>query len=117
VTTAVTAPSGDFLLGLSTAFAVGASNTLEKNAIIQDEASLHIAVSRQFTASVSTQIAALRRILYDAHVVSVTADYSQDALDRVRKVAGSADKSELHITYSHHRRAISHSSSMSRTSI
>ncbi|KIM80183.1 hypothetical protein PILCRDRAFT_73396 [Piloderma croceum F 1598] len=70
VTTAVTAPSGEFLLGLSTAFAVGASNALEKNAIIQDEASLHIAVSMQFTASVSTQIAALRRILYDAHVVS-----------------------------------------------
>jgi hypothetical protein len=78
---------------------------------------LHMAVSRQFAPSVSTQLAALRRILYDAHVVSVTTDYSQDALDRVRKVNGSADESELYITYLHHRRAISHSSSMSRMSI
>jgi hypothetical protein len=84
---------------MSTAFAVGASNTLEKNAIVQDEAALHIAVSRQFAASVSTQIAALRRILFEVHVFNNT-DYSQDALDRVRKVIHFAEKSKLHTTCS-----------------
>jgi hypothetical protein len=83
VTTAVTAPSGDFLLGLSVAFSVGASNALEMNAVIQDEAALHIAISRQSPTSISTQIAALRRILFDAHIFAVS---TEGAVDRVRKV-------------------------------
>jgi hypothetical protein len=90
VTTAVTAPSGDFLRGFSTAFAVGASNALEKNAIIQDETALHVVVSRGSSTSVSTQIMALRHILFDAHVFATTANYTQDAVDRVRKVSLSA---------------------------
>jgi hypothetical protein len=114
----VTAPSGNFLLGFSTAFAVGASNALEKHSIIQDEAALHVAVSRQSTTSVSTQIAALRRILFDAHFfATTTTDYSQDTLDRVRKVTGFAENLELRIACSSYRRAISRSLSTLRVLI
>jgi hypothetical protein len=100
VTTAITAPSGDFLLGFSTAFATGANNALEKNAIIQDEVALHVAVARQSTggASVSTQIAALRHILFEAHRFTSTKYYNQDALDRLRKVTGFTDNIKLYIT-------------------
>jgi hypothetical protein len=110
VVTAVTAPSGDFLLGVSTAFSVGSSNALEKYAILQDEAALHVALSRRSTTSVSTQIAALRRILFDAHFFATSTNYSQDALCRVRKVTESVDKSKWCATYSYSHRAISHSS-------
>jgi uncharacterized OsmC-like protein len=114
VTTAVTAPLGNFLLGLSTAFAVGANNALEKNAIIQDEVALHVTISRQSTRrpSVSTQIAALRRILFDGHFFDVTIDFNQNTLDRVRKVTESARSWRLRTICSLSCRVISRSSSM-----
>lgn len=78
VTRAVTAPvSKGFLAGLSTTIDTGASHALEEGAVIQAETALHVAVSLQFTASVSTQIATLRRLL----------NYSKsDGWTRVRKV-------------------------------
>ena len=95
---------------MSTAFSVGASNALEYNAIIQDETALHIAISRESSASVSTQIAAIRRILFDAHIFATSTDYNQDAVNRVRKVSVFVDKSKSYTTYSYNYRVISRSS-------
>ncbi|KAF8206096.1 hypothetical protein K438DRAFT_1817821 [Mycena galopus ATCC 62051] len=66
VTTAVVAPMGrGFLQGVGTAFDVGAPHALAAGAIVQDETSLHISLRSGMRASVSTQIAALRRLLFD----------------------------------------------------
>ncbi|KAH7911300.1 composite domain of metallo-dependent hydrolase [Hygrophoropsis aurantiaca] len=67
VTAAVVAPkSRGFLSGLSTVLATGAAHKLEKGAVIQDVAAIHIAIGHG-GLSISTQIAALRRILLDSH--------------------------------------------------
>ncbi|KAF7364300.1 Composite domain of metallo-dependent hydrolase [Mycena sanguinolenta] len=66
VTTAIVAPMGHgFLQGLGTAFDVGAPHALAAGAIVQDETSLHISLYPDMGASVSTQIAALRRLLFE----------------------------------------------------
>lgn len=73
VTKAITAPKGTgFLLGLSTTFAVGAAHALEDGAILQDETALHVAINRGMVASVSTQIATLRRLLFESEAPSWT---------------------------------------------
>ena len=78
VTRAVTAPSSNgFLAGLSTTFDTGAVNAIEKGAVVQAETALHVAVSLNFDASISTQIATLRRLLTESSV---------DAWRAVRKV-------------------------------
>ncbi|KIK64860.1 hypothetical protein GYMLUDRAFT_258822 [Collybiopsis luxurians FD-317 M1] len=65
VTTGITAPvSEGFLAGLSTAFDTGAGHKLVEGAMVQDEAALHVAVSLTSFVSVSTQIAALRNLLF-----------------------------------------------------
>ncbi|KAF9227423.1 carbohydrate esterase family 9 protein [Gyrodon lividus] len=66
VTSAITAPTSYGLVsGLSTAFSTGASHALQEGAVIQEIAALHINIgySRSGFPSVSTQIAALRRLL------------------------------------------------------
>ncbi|KAJ7150716.1 hypothetical protein C8R46DRAFT_1123967 [Mycena filopes] len=66
VTTAVVAPIGSgFLQGVGTAFDVGAPHALAPGAIVQEEAALHISLHSHMSASVSTQMAALRRLLFD----------------------------------------------------
>ncbi|GLB37488.1 putative carbohydrate esterase family 9 protein [Lyophyllum shimeji] len=63
VTTGIVAPVSDgFLSGLSTAFSTGAAHKLAKGAVVQEVAALHVAVGSS-SASISTQIAALRRLL------------------------------------------------------
>lgn len=63
VTTGIVAPSSwGFLSGLSTAFNTGVAHKLKKGAVVQDVTALHVAVGSA-TASTSTQIAALRRLL------------------------------------------------------
>ncbi|KZT72054.1 composite domain of metallo-dependent hydrolase [Daedalea quercina L-15889] len=63
VTTAVVAPqSYGFLAGLSAAFSPGAKHKLEKGAIVQQAAALHISIHYDAGPSVSTQIAALRAL-------------------------------------------------------
>ena len=80
VTTAITAPSGQgFMLGLSTAFAMGASDGIENGAVIQAETALHVRVMRGLPVSVSTQIATLRRLLFGHS--------GEDAWQRVRDVS------------------------------
>ncbi|KAF9014304.1 hypothetical protein BDQ17DRAFT_1386733 [Cyathus striatus] len=65
VTTAITAPSGSgFVRGISTTFLTGAWSASEKGAVLMEETALHITVSPSLSVSVSTQIAALRRLLY-----------------------------------------------------
>jgi hypothetical protein len=88
VTTAVVAPQGNgFLQGLGTAFDVGAPHALSAGAIVQDETSLHISLHSGMRASVSTQIAALRRLLFD--------DDASRPWTRVRKVCVFSGRSIL----------------------
>jgi hypothetical protein len=69
VTRAITAPqSNGFFAGLSMMLDTGASSSVEKGAIGQAEAALHVSVSLRFSASVSTQVAALRQLLYESSV-------------------------------------------------
>lgn len=48
-------------------FSLGASNGLEAGAVIQDVAGLHVAVKHFSKPSVSSQVAALRRLLLGEH--------------------------------------------------
>lgn len=65
VSTAVTSPiSGGLLGGLGTHFSLGARHKLEDGAVLNDVTAVHVAVLHQDGGpSVSTQIAALRRLL------------------------------------------------------
>ncbi|KAG1739632.1 hypothetical protein EDD22DRAFT_959342 [Suillus occidentalis] len=63
-TTAITAPSGAFLRGVSTAFSPGAAHARVENASVVDEVALHVAVSMSSKVGVSTQVAALRNMLF-----------------------------------------------------
>ncbi|KAJ7195756.1 hypothetical protein GGX14DRAFT_474307, partial [Mycena pura] len=64
VTTAIVAPmGGGFLQGVGTAFDTGAPNALARGAILQEQTALHISLHSGMRASVSTQMAALRRLL------------------------------------------------------
>ncbi|OSC98900.1 carbohydrate esterase family 9 protein [Trametes coccinea BRFM310] len=64
VTTAITPPrSNGFLAGLSAAFSTGGRHKLEEGALLQEVGALHVAIHPVGTPSVSTQIAALRRLL------------------------------------------------------
>ncbi|KAF8530567.1 hypothetical protein BU17DRAFT_35761 [Hysterangium stoloniferum] len=66
MTTAVTPPDHSGVVsGLSTFFSTGANHKLEKDAVIQDVAALHVTVGYQSNGSpsVSTQIALLRNLL------------------------------------------------------
>lgn len=78
ITTAISAPSGTFLRGISTAFSPGAAHARVENASILDEVALHVAVSMNARASVSTQIAALRNVLFG--------EGRDEVLRRVREV-------------------------------
>lgn len=67
MTSAITAPVGSgFMSGLSVAYSTGAKNKLVKGAIIQDISALHVTISHTGTPSASTQIAALRSLLFEA---------------------------------------------------
>lgn len=68
----ITAPkSRGFLSGLSTAFATGAGHKLEKGAVVKDVAALHVRISHiSPSPSISTQIAALRRLLLGSNIQS-----------------------------------------------
>ncbi|KAI0361764.1 carbohydrate esterase family 9 protein [Trametes cingulata] len=64
VTTGIVAPqSAGFLAGLNTAFSTVARHKLEKGALVQEIGGLHVSIHPVGTPSVSTQIAALRRLL------------------------------------------------------
>ncbi|OAX43849.1 hypothetical protein K503DRAFT_765464 [Rhizopogon vinicolor AM-OR11-026] len=77
ITTAITAPSGTFLQGISSGFSPGAAHARVENASILDEVALHVAVTMNAKAGVSTQIAALRNILFG--------EGRDEVLSRVRK--------------------------------
>ncbi|KAH7908517.1 hypothetical protein BJ138DRAFT_1068672 [Hygrophoropsis aurantiaca] len=63
VTTAVTAPTGSFIQGVSAAFAVGAQSVLH-DGVVKSDAALHVTIGRGGSASIGTQIAALRALLF-----------------------------------------------------
>ncbi|KAF7792287.1 hypothetical protein EIP86_003323 [Pleurotus ostreatoroseus] len=67
VTVAISAPIHyTFLSGLSTALSTGSLNKLEDGAVVQDVAAVHVSLSHGDSPSVSTEIAALRRLLLAA---------------------------------------------------
>lgn len=78
----ITAPkSRGFLSGLSAAFATGAGHKLEKGAVVQDIAALHIRVGHVSSSpSVSTQISALRRLLLGTNVRSPLSELFQQVV-------------------------------------
>lgn len=49
--------------GLSTAFSLGSLHKLESGAIVQETAALHVSLAHGDVPGVSTEIAALRRLL------------------------------------------------------
>ncbi|EPS99813.1 hypothetical protein FOMPIDRAFT_1060582 [Fomitopsis schrenkii] len=64
VTKGISAPAHrGFYAGLGTTFFTGATNRLDKGAIIQETTAVHITVRPELSVSVSTQVAALRRML------------------------------------------------------
>lgn len=64
MTSAITPPQAyGFLYGLSAVFSTGSAHKLEDGALIQNVAALHVGISLESSMSVSTQIAALRRLL------------------------------------------------------
>ena len=81
VTTAVSAPvTYGFLAGLGVAFSTGATNKLEHGAVIRPITALHVHVGSAHGASVSTQIATLRKLL--------THSVKHGAFRRVTQVRG-----------------------------
>ncbi|TFK91320.1 composite domain of metallo-dependent hydrolase [Polyporus arcularius HHB13444] len=66
VSSGIVAPrSGGFLTGLNTAFSTGSKHKLEHGAVIQSAGAVHVSVHPSGKPSVSTQIAALRRLLLE----------------------------------------------------
>ncbi|KZT11046.1 uncharacterized protein LAESUDRAFT_809876 [Laetiporus sulphureus 93-53] len=66
VTLGITPPMHSSLFGgLSTAFSLGSPHKLDKGAVVQDVTALHVSLARGGTSSVSTQVAALRRMLLE----------------------------------------------------
>ncbi|KAJ7722728.1 hypothetical protein DFH07DRAFT_1006316, partial [Mycena maculata] len=64
VASAIAAPAGfGVFQGLSVSFSLGARHKLEKGAVLQEIAAVHISISPQLPSSVSTQIATLRGLL------------------------------------------------------
>ena len=75
VTTGITPPTGHgFFKGLSVAFHTGARDVLQKGAVIQDVAALHVGIGKNGPASVSTQIGVLRHLLLSEKRDSVFSD-------------------------------------------
>lgn len=67
VTMAVSAPvTYGFLAGLSVAFSTGARHKLEHGAVVRPITALHVHIGPAQGASVSTQIATLRKLLIDS---------------------------------------------------
>ena len=84
VTRAVTAPMSNGLIGgISAAFSTGSLNALERGAILQGEVALHVTVSARISGvSVSTQIATLRKLLFDDSVKHA------EGVEKVKRVRG-----------------------------
>ncbi|EGN99897.1 hypothetical protein SERLA73DRAFT_72673 [Serpula lacrymans var. lacrymans S7.3] len=88
VTSGISAPkSTGFLSGFSTVFATGAANKLEKGALIQRNAALHVAISHSNSGpSISTQIATLRRLLLGTTNINEFSDAAEGKIPLVVKV-------------------------------
>lgn len=65
VTSAISAPiHKGFLAGISTQFSTGSMHRMESGSIQKDAVALHLTIRRLPNTSISTQIAALRRLLF-----------------------------------------------------
>ena len=67
MTLGVTSPlHNGFISGLGTAFGLGTAHKLEEGALVQDVTAVHVALGyTSVSGTVSTQVAALRRLLLD----------------------------------------------------
>ncbi|KXN81595.1 hypothetical protein AN958_04405, partial [Leucoagaricus sp. SymC.cos] len=66
ITKAITAPTGNgFIQGLSTEFFPGAETSLDHRAIIREEAAIHVTIGHAVDQSISTQVSALRELLFE----------------------------------------------------
>lgn len=67
VTLGITPPSAEgFSVGLSTSFSLSSKHKLEQGAVVQDVVALHVSIGHgSSTPSISTKIAALRRLLLE----------------------------------------------------
>ncbi|KAG1758088.1 hypothetical protein EDD22DRAFT_1000346 [Suillus occidentalis] len=107
ITTAITAPSGTFLHGTSTAFSPGAAHARVENASIVDKVALHVAVSMSPKVGVSTQVAALRNMLCGERgdkgkttfVVNVESADIMATLLRLKDEYEAYSGRELHMTF------------------
>lgn len=63
MTTAISSPSGSFVRGVSVAFDTGADHALEGGAIVKEGVAVHVGLSMRYSASVSSQIGALKQLL------------------------------------------------------
>ncbi|KAF7375144.1 Carbohydrate esterase family 9 protein [Mycena sanguinolenta] len=98
VATAITAPVGTgydggsvLLQGLSVFFSLGSRNKLEKGAVFQEVAAMHVWITMGSRSSVSTQIATLRRLLLEPIKVVDMNLISKDAIPPVVITVNSAD--------------------------
>ncbi|KXN85953.1 hypothetical protein AN958_10661 [Leucoagaricus sp. SymC.cos] len=67
ITKAITAPTGDgFIQGLSTEIFPGAETSLDHHAIIREEAAIHVTFGHTVDQSISTQVSALRALLFES---------------------------------------------------
>jgi len=67
VTIGVTYPSHQgFYSGLGTTFSLGVTHKLEQGAVIQEVTGVHVSVRHFSKLSISTQIAALRKLLINS---------------------------------------------------
>ncbi|KXN92662.1 hypothetical protein AN958_11763, partial [Leucoagaricus sp. SymC.cos] len=65
ITKAITAPTGNgFIQGLATKFSPGAETSLDHRAIIREEAAIHVTIGHAVDQSISTQVSALRGLLF-----------------------------------------------------
>lgn len=85
VSTAVTSPISNGLLGgLGTYISLAAEHGLENGAVLHDVTAVHVAVLHQGGPSVSTQIAALRRLLLGPYTGERGASFEAVAKVRLR---------------------------------
>lgn len=90
VTAAISAPVSDsFLAGLSVAFSTGANHKLEHGAVVRSVTALHVHVGPGQKASVSTQIATLRKLLIQCT--------KHGAFQRVSRVRNHGNRKKAHI--------------------
>lgn len=99
MTLAITAPSHSFLGGFSCAFSTGSLSKLEQGAVVEAETAIHVSLAHGDLPSVSTEIAALRRLLLFAGSKD-----GDESLQKVVKVIVCMNQASVFLTPIHRER-------------